>query len=143
MIALCSLPIALCQLLIAMIEQTSLASAGKLLLVGYFIAAGINNLFPARIEEHRGRLAGFGVPYPSAAFWLAHAVLFTGCALILAGWHADVGVLLLIAFTVVANALYHRFWKVEDAFRRNLLRVQLMNGFGTVGGLLLLLNSVG
>jgi uncharacterized membrane protein YphA (DoxX/SURF4 family) len=125
-----------------MIEQTSLETAGKLLIVGYFIAAGINNLFPARIEEHIGRLAGFGVPLPAAAFWLAHAVLFTGCALVLAGWHADIGILLLIAFTVVANALYHRFWTVADPFRRNMLRVQLMNGFGTVGGLLLLLQNV-
>ena len=125
-----------------MIEQTSLVTAGKLLIVGYFIAAGINNLFPARIEEHIGRLGGFGVPAPAVAFWLAHAVLFTGCALILAGWHADIRVLLLIAFTVVANALYHRFWTMADPFRRNMLRVQLMNGFGTVGGLLLLLQNV-
>jgi len=125
-----------------MTDATWLTAAGKLLIVGYFIAAGINNLFPARIEEHLGRLAGFGVPLPAAAFWLAHAVLFTGCALILAGWHADIGVLLLIAFTVVANALYHRFWTMADPFRRNMLRVQLMNGFGTVGGLLLLLQSV-
>jgi len=125
-----------------MTDAAWLATAGKFLIVGYFIAAGINNLFPARIEEHRGRLAGFGVPMPSVAFWLAHAVLFTGCALILAGWHADAGVMLLIAFTVVANALYHRYWTVEDPFRRNMLRVQLMNGFGTVGGLLLLLLSL-
>lgn len=123
-------------------DMTWLAAAGKFLIVGYFIAAGLNNLFPARIEEHLGRLAGFGVPLPPAAFWLAHAVLFGGCALILSGWHPDVGVLLLIAFTVVANALYHRFWTVADPFRRNLLRVQLMNGFGTVGGLLLLLQHV-
>jgi len=126
-----------------MLEQTSLETVGKLLVVGYFVAAGINNLFPARIEEHLGRLAGFGVPLPAAAFWLAHAVLFTGSALILAGWHADIGVLLLIAFTIVANALYHRFWTVADPFRRNMLRVQLMNGFGTVGALLLLLHTLG
>ena len=125
-----------------MTDATSLETAGRLLIVGYFIAAGINNLFPARIEEHLGRLAGFGVPMPKLAFWVAHAVLFGGCALVLAGWRAEVGVLMLIGFTVVANALYHRFWKVDDPFRRNMLRVQLMNGFGTVGGLLLLLRSV-
>jgi uncharacterized membrane protein YphA (DoxX/SURF4 family) len=125
-----------------MTDTTWLETAGKFLIVGYFIAAGLNNLFPARITEHIGRLAGYGVPMPKAAFWIAHAVLFTGCALILAGWRADVGVLLLIGFTVTANALYHRWWKVDDPFRRNMLRVQLMNGCGTVGGLLLLLNSV-
>ena len=120
----------------------TLETAGKLLIVGYFIAAGLNNLFPARLAEHIGRLGGYGVPVPAVAFWLAHAVLFTGCALILAGWHADFGVLLLVAFTVVANALYHRFWMVADPFRRNMLRVQLMNGLGTIGGLLLLLQNV-
>jgi uncharacterized membrane protein YphA (DoxX/SURF4 family) len=125
-----------------MTDASSLAVAGKFLIVGYFIAAGINNLFPARIEEHLGRLGGYGVPMPRVVFWLAHAVLFTGCALILADWRADVGVMLLVAFTAVANALYHRFWNVEDPFRRNMLRVQLMNGFGTVGGLLLLLYHV-
>ena len=125
-----------------MTDATSLETVGKFLIVGYFIAAGLNNLFPSRITEHIGRLGGFGVPLPAAAFWIAHAALFGGCALILAGWHADLGVMLLIAFTVVANALYHRFWKVEDPFRRNLLRVQLMNGFGTVGGLLLLLHTI-
>jgi uncharacterized membrane protein YphA (DoxX/SURF4 family) len=125
-----------------MTDAITLETAGKLLIVGYFIAAGINNLFPARIAEHIGRLGGFGVPMPKAAFWIAHAVLFTACALVLAGWRADVGVLLLIAFTVVANALYHRFWTAADPFRRNMLRVQLMNGFGTVGGLLLLLQNV-
>jgi uncharacterized membrane protein YphA (DoxX/SURF4 family) len=125
-----------------MADATWLDSAGKFLIVGYFIAAGLNNLFPARIEEHIGRLGGFGVPLPTAAFWLAHAVLFTGCALVLVDWRSDAGVLLLIGFTVVANALYHRFWTADDPFRRNMLRVQLMNGFGTVGGLLLLLQNV-
>jgi len=125
-----------------MTEASWLEEAGKFLIVGYFIAAGVNNLFPARIEEHIGRLRGFGVPLPAAAFWLALGAQFAGCALILAEWNADVGVGLLIAFTVVANALYHRFWTVADPMRRNLLRVQLMNGVGTVGALLLLLEVV-
>jgi uncharacterized membrane protein YphA (DoxX/SURF4 family) len=125
-----------------MTDTTWLETAGKFLIVGYFIAAGINNLFPARIAEHVGRLGGYGVPMPGAAFWIAHAVLFASCALIVSGWRADVGVLLLIGFTVTANALYHRFWNVDDPVRRNMLRVQLMNGFGTVGGLLLLLSIV-
>jgi uncharacterized membrane protein YphA (DoxX/SURF4 family) len=119
-----------------------LDTAGKLLIVGFFVIAGLCNLTPARIQDHIDRLAGFGVPLPAAAFWLGIALQFTGCALVLAGWHADIGVLCLIVFTVVANALFHRFWTATDPARRNTLRLMLLNGTAILGGLLLLLQSV-
>ena len=64
---------------------------------------------------------------------------FTGCALVLSGWHARAGVICLIVFTVVANALFHRFWTATDPVRRNTLRLMLLNGIAITGGLLLLL----
>ena len=119
-----------------------LDTAGKLLIAGFFVVAGLYNLTPARIRDHIGRLAGFGIPLPAAAFWFGIALQFTGCALLLAGWHADIGVLCLIVFTVVANAIFHRFWTVSDPARRNTLRLLLLNGIAILGGLLLLLQNV-
>jgi uncharacterized membrane protein YphA (DoxX/SURF4 family) len=116
--------------------------AGALLIAGFFVVAGLCNLTPARIKDHIERLAGFGVPLPAAAFWFGMALQFTGCALVLAGWHADIGVLCLIVFTVVANALFHRFWTATDPARRNTLRLMLLNGTAILGGLLLLLQNV-
>ena len=118
-----------------------LDTAGTLLIVGFFVIAGLCNLTPARIKDHIDRLAGFGVPFPAAAFWFGIALQFTGCALVLAGWHADIGVLCLIVFTVVANALFHRFWTATDLARRNTLRLMLLNGAAILGGLLLLLQN--
>lgn len=123
-------------------DATWLDTAGTLLMAGFFVVAGLCNLTPARIKEHIERLAGFGVPLPAAAFWFGMALLFTGCALLLAGWHADVGVICLIVFTVVANALFHRFWTATDPVRRNTLRLLLLNGTAILGGLLLLLQNV-
>ena len=117
-------------------------TAGKLLIVGFFVAAGLYNLSPARIKDHIERLAELGVPLPAAAFWFGLALQFSGCALILAGWHADIGVVFLIVFTVVANALFHRFWTATDPVRRNTLRLLLLNGVAILGGLLLLLQNV-
>lgn len=117
-------------------------TAGTLLIVGFFIVAGLCNLTPARIKDHIDRLGGFGVPLPAAVFWFGIALQFTGCALVLAGWHADLGVLCLIVFTVVANALFHRFWNATDPVRRNTLRLMLLNGTAILGGLLLLLQNV-
>lgn len=123
-------------------DATWLNAAGKLLIVGFFVAAGLYNLAPARIKDHIERLAEFGVPLPAAAFWFGITLQFTGCALVLAGWHAEVGVLFLIVFTVVANALFHRFWTATDPVRRNTMRLLLLNGVAILGGLLLLLQSV-
>ncbi len=119
-----------------------LDTVGQLLIVGFFIIAGLGNLTPARIKDHIERLGDFGVPLPAAAFWFGMALQFTGCALVLAGWHADIGALCLIVFTVVANALFHRFWTATDPVRRNTLRLLLLNGVAITGGLLLLYQSV-
>ena len=124
------------------VDTTWLDTAGRLLIVGFFIAAGLYNLAPARIKDHIERLADLGVPLPAAAFWFGMTLQFSGCALVLAGWHADIGVLFLIVFTVVANALFHRFWAASDPARRNTLRLMLLNGVAILGGLLLLLQNV-
>ena len=116
-------------------------TAGRLLIVGFFLAAGVFNLAPARIKDHIDRLAGFGVPLPAAAFWVGLSLQFTGCALLITGWHAEIGAWCLIVFTMVANALFHRFWTVQDPARRNTLRLMLLNGMAITGGLLLLLQN--
>ena len=115
--------------------------AGRTLIVGFFIIAGLFNLTRDRIKDHIGRMAGFGVPLPAAAFWFGMALKFAGCALLITGWHAEIGAWCLIVFTVVANALFHRFWTVQDPARRNTLRLMLLNGVAIVGGLLLLLQN--
>ena len=122
-------------------DASWLDTAGRLLIVGFFLAAGVFNLAPARIKDHIDRLAGFGVPLPAAAFWFGLALQFTGCALLITGWHAEIGAWCLIVFTVVANALFHRFWTVQDPARRNTLRLMLLNGVAITGGLLLLLQN--
>jgi uncharacterized membrane protein YphA (DoxX/SURF4 family) len=115
-------------------------STGKLLLVTLFLVAGTLNLTPARVKDHIERMAGFGVPLPALAFWVGIAMEFAGCALVLSGWHADIGVWLLIAFTAVAGSIFHRFWRVDDPVRRQSLRIALLNNIAVIGGLLVLLH---
>jgi uncharacterized membrane protein YphA (DoxX/SURF4 family) len=116
--------------------------AGRLLIVGFYVAAGVYNLSSQQVRDHIEALANFGVPFPAAAFWAGLALQFTGCALLLADWHPEIGAGCLIVFTVVANALFHRFWTVEDPARRNVRRLLLLNGIAILGGLLLMLETV-
>ncbi|MGH2360313.1 MAG: DoxX family protein [bacterium] len=115
---------------------------GRLLIVLSFVVAGLLNLTPAAINMHIERLGGFHVPFPRLAFWIGIALQFTGCALILLGWHADIGVVCLIVFTVAATAIYHRFWSKTDPMQCTISRITLIGNTAIVGGLLLLLQNV-
>ena len=123
-------------------DASWLDTAGRLIIVLFFLAAGLYNVVPARARDHVERIAALGWPLPAVAFWFGMAMKFTGCALVLTGWHADIGVACLIVFTVVANGMFHRFWRVTDPARRHTLRLLMLNGIAIVGGLLLLLENV-
>jgi putative oxidoreductase len=122
-------------------DTSLLETAGRLLLVAFFLAVGIRNLQRHHIEDHVNRLAKFKAPFPVLTFWIGQTMEFVGCALLLVNWHPAVGVLLLLIFTVVASALLLRFWEVEGPMRTGLQNGMLAN-IGIVGGLLLLLQHV-
>jgi putative oxidoreductase len=117
-------------------------TAGRLLIVLCFLVTGICNLTKARIKDHIDRMAAFHTPFPAAAFWIGIVLQFTGCALLLADWHPEIGVYCLILFTVAATAIFHRFWSMPDPAKRNLSRIILLGNTGILGGLLLLLENV-
>lgn len=123
-------------------DASWLDTAGRLLIAGFFLVAGLCNLTPAAIRDHIERLAAFGVPLPAAAFWFGIALQSTGIALLVTGWHADIGVICLIVFTIAGNAIFHRYWTVSDPGRRNVTRILLLDGVAILGGLLLLLQNV-
>ena len=117
-------------------------TAGRLLIVLCFLATGLCNLTKARIKDHIDRMAVFHTPFPAAVFWIGIALQFAGCALLLADWHPEIGVYCLILFTLAATAIFHRFWGMQDAAKRNLSRIILLGNTAILGGLLLLLENV-
>lgn len=123
-------------------DTTVLDLAGRLLIVLFFLVAGIANMTPQKIKDHIDRMAAAHTPLPTLAFWFGIFLQFSGCALILSGWHADIGVWFLIVFTIAATAIFHRFWQVTDPMRRNIGRIMLLNNTAILGGLLLLLQNV-
>ncbi|HVY58853.1 MAG TPA: hypothetical protein VHA77_13450 [Xanthobacteraceae bacterium] len=119
-----------------------LANAGLLLMVAFFLITAALNVRPAGVEDHVNRLKIFRAPFPRLTFWIGIAMEVVGCALVLTGWHADIGVMLLIAFTILATALLLRFWDVQDPMKRTGMRLGFLANIGVLGGLLLLLSSV-
>jgi len=115
---------------------------GRFLIVASFLCAGLCNMTRARIMDHIDRMAAFGTPLPAAAFWIGIAIQFTGCALIIAEWHAGVGAVLLMIFTIAATAIFHRFWQKPDPLQRNISRITLLGNMAILGALMLLLQNI-
>jgi putative oxidoreductase len=122
-------------------DASWLDTAGRLLLVAFFLAVGLRNLQKVHIDDHVARLTKFKAPLPKVTFWVGQTMEFVGCALVLLNWYPAVGVILLLVFTVVASALLLRFWEVDGPMRTGMQNGMLAN-VGIVGGLLLLLQHV-
>ncbi|MFL6796109.1 MAG: DoxX family membrane protein [Xanthobacteraceae bacterium] len=123
-------------------DASWLDTAGRLLMVAFFLIVGIRNLQRVHVDDHLKRLAMFHAPFPAFTFWFGLALEFVSCALVLLDWHAAWGVIGLIVFTVLATALLLRFWDAPNPG----MRAGMQNGFlaniGVLGGLLLLLQDV-
>jgi putative oxidoreductase len=122
-------------------DASWLDTAGRLLMVAFFLAVGLRNLQKVHIDDHVARLTKFKAPFPQVTFWIGQTMEFVGCALVLLNWHPAIGVGLLLVFTVVASALLLRFWEVDGPMRTGMQNGMLAN-VGIVGGLLLLLQHV-
>jgi uncharacterized membrane protein YphA (DoxX/SURF4 family) len=123
-------------------DASWLDSVGRLLIVAFFVIVGLRNLQKHHVEDHIKRLGIFKCPYPAFAFWFGIALEFVGCGLILANWHAAIGVLCLIIFTVVATLLLLRFWEMDDPMKRMGMQNGFLANLAVLGGLLLLLQNV-
>jgi uncharacterized membrane protein YphA (DoxX/SURF4 family) len=79
------------------------------------------------------------VPYAKPALIAGFAMQFMGGLLVALDWHRALGALILIVFTVLATAIFHQYWRIEDPLRRHLHVSFIYSNCGIVGGLLLLM----
>jgi len=119
-------------------DQTLLHAAGQLLMAFLFLGTGIVNV-TTKFRQHLDRMVGVGVPYAKLVLIAGFAMQFAGGLLLALDWHRTIGAAVLIVFTVLATAIFHQYWRVEDPLRRHLHVSFIFSNCGIVGGLLLLL----
>ena len=111
-----------------------LLPAGRILFVSYFIAMGLSHLL--NYGEHSRVLDRKGMPLPHAATVLTIVTMVGGGALLLTGWHARIGALLLFFIIFPAPFFLHRFWKETDAYMRLSEFAHLMKDLSLAGAAL-------
>jgi putative oxidoreductase len=106
--------------------------AGRILIAPLFLLSGFHKItgFPAVAAT----MAKAGMPATEAL--LIGAIVFElgGGLMVLLGWRARWGALMLAMFTVAATLMFHNFWAMEGAQYRGQLN-HFMKNLAILGGL--------
>ena len=117
-------------------DHTPLQAAGQLLLSLAFLASGARNAL-WMFTQHARRMAVLGVPRPELVLLAGFALQFAGALLLALDYQRALGAWLLVAFTVAASLIFHRWWLIADPLLRHLHIGNLLVNVGVLGGLLL------
>ena len=107
---------------------------GRFLIGAYFAQAGIRNFL--KTPMHTDILRQKGIPMPRESLWVALAVQTLGGLMVALGILPAIGAIGLIAFTIVANYLYHNFTQFTGDERERHMN-QVLGNVAVVGGLVL------
>jgi putative oxidoreductase len=117
-------------------DHTALQAAGQLLIAFAFLATGVRNA-GWKFRQHLDRMAAFRVPQAKLVLVAGFVLQFTGGLLLAFDFWRIAGAALLITFTVLASAIFHRWWLIADPLLSHLHLSNLIVNCGVVGGLLL------
>ena len=82
-------------------------------------------------------MAALGIPRARWVLLAGFALLFPGALLLLFDYQRQIAAWLLIAFTLLASLIFHRWWLIADPLLRHLHIGNLLVNLAVAGGLLL------
>lgn len=118
--------------------HTALQIAGQVLISILFLGTGVINS-TTKVKQHLDRMVAMNVPQAKLVLWTGFVMQYVGGTMLLFDYRRDVGAIILIVFTIVATAIFHRFWLIEDPLRRHLHLSFVFSNCAVIGGLLLLI----
>ena len=119
-------------------DHGALQIAGQLLIAILFLGTGVINS-TTKVKQHVDRMAAMGIPRAALVLWCGFLMQYVGGLSIAFDYRTDIGAPILIVFTIIATAMFHRFWELDDPLRRHLHLSFIFSNCAVVGGLLLLI----
>ena len=118
-------------------DHTILQIVAHAMIAFLFLFRGFTAL--PRFNDHAGRLAKRGVPLSTFSLATGFLMMLAGGTAVLIDYYTQIGASILIAFTILANFLYHDFWnKRGDWAERNRAIYTFCNNIAVMGGLLMI-----
>lgn len=111
---------------------------GQLMVAFLFLGTGIVNML-WKEQQHVDRMAAYGMPFARYMLWAGFTLQMVCGAMVALDWQTRLGAAGLIVFTLLASAIFHRYWTVQDPLRRHLHVSFLFSNTAVIGALLLLM----
>ena len=108
---------------------------GRLCLITIFLMSAVGNKIP-KYAEVAADMDSKGVPYPEVSLGLAIAFLMLGSIMVLSGYYARIGALLLAVFLALATYYFHPFWTTPED--KNQV-AHFMKNLGLLGAMLFIM----
>ncbi|MBT5569960.1 MAG: DoxX family protein [Alphaproteobacteria bacterium] len=119
-------------------NHTTLEIIAQLMVATLFVGTLAINA-TTKVRQHADRMAAMGVPMPMVSLWAGFVLQAVGGVMVTLDWHTNIGAIILIVFTLLASAIFHRFWTMDDPLRRHMHLSILFSNVAVVGALLLLM----
>ncbi len=116
-------------------DHATIEIVGHAMIAFLFLFRGLGAAF--ELDRHLGRLRARRVPFPKPALGCGLAAMVIGGVMVGLDYHARIGAVVLIAFTLAANLIYHHFWAMQEAQKRQTHLYFFCNNIAVIGGLLL------
>ena len=100
-------------------DHTILQAIGQLLIAFLFVATGLINA-STKFKQHLDRMVAVGVPFARFALIAGFAIQIIAGLLIAFDTQRAPAAAILIVFTVLATAIFHQYWRVDEPLRRHL-----------------------
>jgi putative oxidoreductase len=105
---------------------------GRILIAPLFLLSGYHKI--TSFSGVAATMAKAGMPATETLLIAAIVLELVGALMVLLGWHARLGALLLAVFTIAATLVFHNFWAVDAAQFRGQLN-HFMKNLAILGGL--------
>ena len=109
---------------------------GRVLITFIFLRSAYGKL--TGFTAVSGMMAKNGMPFSEVLLAGAIAFEIAGGLMILLGWHARIGALLLAVFLIPATLIFHNFWAVDPAQLTNQLN-HFMKNLSILGALVFII----
>jgi putative oxidoreductase len=109
---------------------------GRILLAFIFLQSAFDKVL--HYDKALGLMGAKGIGEPQVLLPMAIAALFIGGIMVLVGWKARWGALLLIAFMIPATLYFHDYWAYPEAQQLNQFHHFVKNA-AIIGALLMIL----
>ncbi|MBS28127.1 MAG: hypothetical protein CL566_04265 [Alphaproteobacteria bacterium] len=118
-------------------DNTPLEIVAQLMIATLFLGTLVINA-ATKERQHVDRMAAMGVPMARLVLWAGFVMQAVGGVMVAIDWHTATGAVILMVFTVLASAIFHRFWTMDDPLRRHLHLSFVFSNIAVLGALLLL-----